>query len=75
HHPAIGLNLYNLFLDRYLLSCADVVDMLVAQLPVKIHGREDLVRIIAERHARRQSARDSAYRRQPPAPKNAIRIC
>jgi hypothetical protein len=49
--------------------------MLVAQLPVKIHGREDLVRIIAERHARRQSARDSAYRRQPPAPKNAIRIC
>lgn len=58
-----------------LLSCADVVDMLVAQLPVKIHGREDLVRIIAERHARRQSARDSAYRRQPPAPKNAIPIC
>ncbi len=47
----------------------------LAQLPVKIHGREDLVRTIAERHARRQSASDSAHRRQAPAPRNAIRIC
>lgn len=57
-----------------LLSCADVVDLLVAQLPVKIHGRDDAVRTIVERHKRRQRARDSAHRRQTPAPKNAIRI-
>jgi len=58
----------------HLLSCADVVQMLVAQLPVKINGHQDIVHTIAERHARRQRARDSAYRRQPPAPKDAIRI-
>ena len=50
-----------------LLSCADVVDMLVAQLPVKIRGREDAVQTIVERHKRRQRARDSAYRRQAPS--------
>jgi SRSO17 transposase len=58
----------------WLLSCADVVDLLLAQLPVKIEGYDDMVRTLAERHQRRKQARDSAYRRQPPAPKNAIRI-
>ena len=47
-----------------LLSCRDVVEMLRHRLPRKIDSDEDLVQSITERHQRRRSAMDSAYRRQ-----------
>ncbi len=47
-----------------LLSCNDLVDILRYKLPTKIRSDEALAELIANRHRRRQRARDYAYRKQ-----------
>ena len=47
-----------------LLSCNDLVDILRYKLPTKIRSDEALAELIANRHRRRQRARDHAYRKQ-----------
>ncbi len=47
-----------------LLSCNDLVDILRYKLPTKIYSDEALAELIANRHQRRQRARDHAYLKQ-----------
>lgn len=47
-----------------LLSCADVVQMLKHRLPMKVFDDETLAQQIIQRHERRQTSKDSAYRQQ-----------
>ncbi len=60
-----------------LLSCADITEILKELLPRKTVNYDELLRQIECRHRRRQSAIDSAYRRQNTAsvglPRNAAR--
>jgi SRSO17 transposase len=47
-----------------LLSCNDLVEIMRHQLPTKIKTDADLVASIENRHRRRQSAKEFAYRKQ-----------
>jgi SRSO17 transposase len=47
-----------------LLSCADVVQMLKHRLPMKVIDDKTLAQQIIQRHERRQTSKDSAYRQQ-----------
>lgn len=47
-----------------LLSCNDLIDILRHKLPTRIETDDDLTNMITDRHRRRQTARDNAYRRQ-----------
>lgn len=49
-----------------LLSCADVVELLVHFLPRRAVTEEEILRQLQLRHRKRQSAIDSAKRRQTP---------
>ncbi len=47
-----------------LLSCNDLIDILRYKLPTKVSTDKALAQMIANRHRRRRTARDSAYRKQ-----------
>jgi SRSO17 transposase len=47
-----------------LLSCNDLVEIMHHKLPTKIETDDDLVTLIENRHRRRRSAMDHAYRKQ-----------
>ena len=47
-----------------LLSCNDLVEIMRHKLPTKIETDDDLVTMIEDRHRRRQTAMEFAYRKQ-----------
>ena len=47
-----------------LLSCNDLVEILRHRLPTRIETNDDLVAVIEDRHRRRRTAMDHAYRKQ-----------
>ena len=47
-----------------LMSCADVFEILRNILPKRITGEEEILRQLEERHRRRKSAIESAFRKQ-----------
>ena len=72
HHMALVLLAQSFLLDERilnadnipLLSCADLVELLSAVLPVKDRTAQDVIAAMEERHRKRQGAIDSAYRCQ-----------
>jgi len=72
HHMALVMLAMNFLLKEQLahrvavkdLTLSDLVFAIDALLPHRAHDPDSVAELIAERHQRRQSARDSAYRKQ-----------
>jgi SRSO17 transposase len=72
HHMALVMLAMNFLLKEQLahrvavkdLTLSDLVFAIDALLPHRAHDPDSVAELIAERHQRRRSARDSAYRKQ-----------